>query len=206
MRNRSEPTRPGSCLRIHKYRTKWLEVGHTPFHSELLSLRPGASSSSSRLYSAGIMEPQQSPIAQFPTSLPPSTLNTITATTILLAAAIAVLLLRRTDSKIPHANPPAWFSSVISVKIDAAKRGLEIYNDAKKRLPGRPFRMITNFGEVIVLPNRYANGIRNEEKLDFGEAIKNVRVHPWSSMDGARGLILDRTFKAISRASSLLRS
>ena len=39
---------------------------------------------------------------------------------------------------------------------------------------GRPFRLLTDLGEMIVLPARYANEIRNDPRLSFSEVIVQV--------------------------------
>lgn len=39
---------------------------------------------------------------------------------------------------------------------------------------GRPFRLLTDLGEIIVLPARYANEIRSDPRLSFSEVIVQV--------------------------------
>ena len=39
---------------------------------------------------------------------------------------------------------------------------------------GRPFRLLTDLGEMIVLPARYANEIRSDPRLSFSEVIVQV--------------------------------
>ena len=39
---------------------------------------------------------------------------------------------------------------------------------------GRPFRLLTDLGEMIVLPARYANEIRSDPRLSFSEVIEQV--------------------------------
>ena len=46
---------------------------------------------------------------------------------------------------------------------------------------GRPFRLLTDLGEMIVLPARYANEIRNDPRLSFSEVIVQVNTAPESS-------------------------
>lgn len=43
---------------------------------------------------------------------------------------------------------------------------------------GRPFRLLTDLGEMIVLPARYANEIRNDPRLSFSEVIVQVIPRP----------------------------
>lgn len=119
------------------------------------------------------MDSLRSSTVLFPTSLPPLVLNPIT-TSILLAAIVAILLFSRKTSNLPHANPPSWFTPTTVMQLDAVKNGMNVLDDGLKRFAGRPFRMINNNGEMIVLPSRCINSIRNEEGLSFARAIMNV--------------------------------
>ncbi|USP74760.1 hypothetical protein yc1106_02034 [Curvularia clavata] len=51
---------------------------------------------------------------------------------------------------------------------------MDILDDARKRFPDRAFRIINNNGEMIVLPSRCVNAIRNEAGLSFAEAVEQV--------------------------------
>ncbi|KAJ6193006.1 cytochrome P450 monooxygenase-like protein [Bipolaris maydis] len=102
----------------------------------------------------------------FPISLPPLSLNPVT-TSILLAAVIAVFFLGRKNSKLPHANPPAWYAPKIINQLHSMQNGIKILEDGRKRFPNQPFRIIQNTREVIVFPERFANTFRNEEGLSF---------------------------------------
>ncbi|KAF5846076.1 hypothetical protein GGP41_008564 [Bipolaris sorokiniana] len=115
------------------------------------------------------METLESSTVLFPTSLPPLVLNPV-ITSILFAAVIAILVLSRKNSKLPHANPPAWYAPTTINQLDAVKNGMNIVDDARKRFPDKPYRMINNNGEMIVLPARFANTIRNEAGLSFAKA------------------------------------
>jgi hypothetical protein len=100
--------------------------------------------------------------------------TTTTMATILLATAIvtlAFLFMKRDKSDIPHFNPPGWFSLVTFSQIEAAKNGMELFTKAKKRFHDAPFRMIKDNGDMLILPPRFANTIRNEVDLDFAKAI-----------------------------------
>lgn len=45
---------------------------------------------------------------------------------------------------------------------------------AESLYPGQPFRIITDLGEVVMLPPELADEIRNESKLSFSAAIAIV--------------------------------
>ncbi|KAJ6276808.1 cytochrome P450 [Bipolaris maydis] len=112
------------------------------------------------------LETLESPKVPFPISLPPLSLNPVT-TSILLAAVIAVFFLGRKNSKLPHANPPAWYAPKIINQLHSMQNGIKILEDGRKRFPNQPFRIIQNTREVIVFPERFANTFRNEEGLSF---------------------------------------
>jgi hypothetical protein len=46
---------------------------------------------------------------------------------------------------------------------------------AESLYPGQPFRIITDLGEVVILPPELADEIRNEPKLSFSAAVAIVR-------------------------------
>ncbi|KAJ6282151.1 cytochrome P450 [Bipolaris maydis] len=96
----------------------------------------------------------------FPTSLAPFVLNYVT-TSILVAAVVTILTLSRKRSQIPHANPTPWFYPTTINQLDAVKNAIKI-----------PFRMINYNGEMLVLPARYLDAIRNDENLSFSKAIE----------------------------------
>ena len=41
---------------------------------------------------------------------------------------------------------------------------------------GRPFRLLTDLGEMVVLPARYAHEIRSDPRLSFSEVIVQVGI------------------------------
>lgn len=80
------------------------------------------------------METLESSTVLFPTSLPPLVLNPV-ITSILFAAVIAILVLSRKNSKLPHANPPAWYAPTTINQLDAVKNGMNIVDDARRGFP-----------------------------------------------------------------------
>lgn len=74
-------------------------------------------------------------------------------------------------SKYPHTNPPGWFQVRLFKQMDFIMNGKAIFLRAKKKFGGKPFRMLTEVGTVIVLPPSAAQEIRNEKSLSFGKAI-----------------------------------
>jgi cytochrome P450 monooxygenase-1 len=59
---------------------------------------------------------------------------------------------------------------------------LEMILKRLKQAPGKPFRMIADFGDITILPPEYAYEIRNHDQLSFTQAAFRV------SVDGAHRL------------------
>ena len=73
----------------------------------------------------------------------------------------------------PLMNPPKFYDlGGIRAKLSFVfgARGLL----ARGQQTGRPFRLLTDLGEMIVLPARFANEIRNDPRLSFSEVIVQV--------------------------------
>ena len=100
-----------------------------------------------------------------------------------LALALSSLLLfPDRERNIPLINKPAWWQLSIIKKLEFLKTGVDVLDKSRAKSQGKPFRILTELGEMIVLPNRYANEIRNNLDLDFRKAIMNVGSNlPWVS-------------------------
>jgi hypothetical protein len=57
------------------------------------------------------------------------------------------------------------------------KDGRKTIHDARKRYGRQPYRVLTDTGELLVLPPDYSITIRNENGLSFGTAIEKVGLH-----------------------------
>jgi hypothetical protein len=98
---------------------------------------------------------------------------TIFAPVMFVFAAALVISTWKSDG-LPHANPKMRFFPTTMAQMDFAKHGTEIFNRAKKQFPGKPFRMITNVGDTLVLPPRFANLIQNNKTLNFRRTVVRV--------------------------------
>jgi hypothetical protein len=52
---------------------------------------------------------------------------------------------------------------------------------AETLYPGEAFRVITDLGEVVILPPELGDEVRNEPKLSFSAAVAIVRYYDSSS-------------------------
>lgn len=80
--------------------------------------------------------------------------------------------------KLPLANPPRWYQTTLSKRIEFLKNGRAILGDTRRRYGKQPYRLIVDTGECLILPPEYAAMIRNNMDLSFAKAIeKNFSGH-----------------------------
>ena len=79
----------------------------------------------------------------------------------------------KSTNSIPLMNPPKFYDICgIRAKLSFVFGARQLL--AKGARTGGPFRLLTDLGEMIVLPARYANEIRNDPRLSFSEVIVQV--------------------------------
>ncbi|PNP74701.1 hypothetical protein FNYG_12037 [Fusarium nygamai] len=76
----------------------------------------------------------------------------------------------REDSAIPLANPPKSLFGTGKTRRNFVKLSREILAKARGLFPDEPFRLITDWGEVLILPPEFADEIRNDPRLSFSKA------------------------------------
>ena len=107
-------------------------------------------------------------------SIPTAWLGT---TLVALLATCVFFMSRKASSSsgtMPLMNPPRFYD------LGGIRAKLSFVFGARQLLAlgartGRPFRLLTDLGEMIVLPARYAHEIRNDPRLSFSEVIVQVR-------------------------------
>lgn len=100
-------------------------------------------------------------------------LPVITTVTLAIVAAITYAIVSN-KSKYPLANPPKWFETRLSKQLEFAKNGRKIIEEARKRYGNKPYRLLMDIGEYIVIPANRTDIIRTEKELSFGHAIGQV--------------------------------
>lgn len=82
-------------------------------------------------------------------------------------------------SSIPHLNPkkPLEFSNLRAKKLFAF-HSREILGEWFKSAPEKVVRVIADVGEVLILPPRFANEIKNDERLSFSRFTYDVCFPP----------------------------
>ncbi|KAH8589065.1 cytochrome P450 monooxygenase-like protein [Bisporella sp. PMI_857] len=115
--------------------------------------------------------------------------------TVFLIVIVAFTLTGSNESNIPLVNPPKWLQLRITKQLYFIKNGMEILSKSRETYKGKPFRVLTGLGEIIVLPPRFAHIIRNNSSLSFGSAIaKDFQAHipgfePFGMIDDDKKLI-----------------
>ncbi|KAF5565816.1 putative cytochrome P450 monooxygenase (lovA) [Fusarium phyllophilum] len=76
----------------------------------------------------------------------------------------------RKGSVVPLANPPESMFGTGKTRRNFVKLSREILAKARSLFPDEPFRLITDWGEVLILPPDFADEIRNDPRLSFSKA------------------------------------
>ncbi|KAF4950622.1 hypothetical protein FSARC_13127 [Fusarium sarcochroum] len=72
--------------------------------------------------------------------------------------------------KIPLANGTGSFLAKLRARTQFIKNSKEILSKARDRYSGQPFRLLTDWGELLILPPAFADEIRNDDRLSFAKA------------------------------------
>ncbi|KAI0568842.1 hypothetical protein TUN199_11741, partial [Pyrenophora tritici-repentis] len=99
-------------------------------------------------------------------------LPAIITVALVVVSAIAYAIINN-NSKYPLANPPGWFQTKLSKRIEFLKDGDRILREARKRYDGRPYRLITDWGDNLILPANLATSIHLEKRLTLPLAVYN---------------------------------
>lgn len=95
--------------------------------------------------------------------------------TAFLVVLVAFRLAKR-DNSIPFVDPPTWLRPRPLARMDFLKTGMSVFDKAKRSsVADKPFKVLSENGDLTVLPQRFAQSIRNENNLSFGAFIKAVR-------------------------------
>lgn len=55
----------------------------------------------------------------------------------------------------------------------------DLLKQGRKLFPGKPYRLITDLGELIFLPIDLCDEVKNDPRFSFGTAFGRVRILPW---------------------------
>ncbi|KAK2787702.1 hypothetical protein FQN53_004725 [Emmonsiellopsis sp. PD_33] len=101
----------------------------------------------------------------------PSVTFIVTALTLL-----SIYILQRPKSKLFFLNPKKPFEfSQSRAKNEFMSNANEMVKQGFAATGNKPFRMISDMGEITMLPPGITNEIKNDHRLDFGKSIHQVR-------------------------------
>ena len=123
------------------------------------------------------LHPSQAPLSLSDPPLDAITQSLPLVITISLGIVVVLSFIAFTGrSKLPHANPPRWYQTGLVKQFEFMKDGLRTLTEARKRFGKQPYRLIADYGEVLVLPPDYSLMIRNENGLSFSKSIEKVAL------------------------------
>lgn len=127
---------------------------------------------------------------------------------------LSLFFMRERGTKLPYLNPKGRFewSSARAVQEMIFDARRKLYRSASGVL-GKPFRVLSDVGDVIILPPDVGQEIRNDKRFSFTQRlfeVDNAPATPVTSSLGQTTLIetdreLYRTFKADMLASKRTR-
>lgn len=84
--------------------------------------------------------------------------------------------LKNSKSKLPLVNPRKAFElSSARIKKEFIRNAPDIFEKGFALTGNKPFRVIADIGEVIILPPDLANEVRNDTRLSFSKFMYEVR-------------------------------
>lgn len=96
----------------------------------------------------------------------------------LLTALIVIVVayaLQGSKNQLPRYNPTGPFElTTRRVVAEYIPRGLEILIQARKKYGNQPYRLYSDFGDIVVLPGEAMKEIRNDPALQFMEMVNYV--------------------------------
>ncbi|KAI0908271.1 cytochrome P450 monooxygenase [Ustulina deusta] len=77
--------------------------------------------------------------------------------------------------KLPYVNPPNFFSNA-QARRDFRHSAKTMLQTARKHYPTQPYRMTTDYGEVVLLQSEWFDEIRNNPHLSFMGTVAQERI------------------------------
>ncbi|EFQ36440.1 cytochrome P450 [Colletotrichum graminicola] len=96
----------------------------------------------------------------------------------LITAALSLLFMysqRESYPKLPRLNPKKFTELTWSARLfDYAIRSRELFAEGTRKFPDRPYKLFTDLGDVIVVPNKYAEELKSSRDLDFNGSARDA--------------------------------
>ncbi|KAI3321282.1 cytochrome P450 monooxygenase [Xylariaceae sp. AK1471] len=77
--------------------------------------------------------------------------------------------------KLPYVNPPSFFSSA-KAKHKFLSSAKALLQESRKLYPNQPYRMTTEYGEVVMLNSEWGDDVRNDPNLSFMGTFAQERM------------------------------
>ncbi|KAK2037868.1 cytochrome P450 [Colletotrichum somersetense] len=96
-----------------------------------------------------------------------------------LVTAVLFLLLiysqRESYPDLPRLNPKKFTELTWSGRLlDYAMRSQELLAQGTQQFPDRPYKLFTDLGDVVIVPNKYAEELKSSRTLDFNGAARDA--------------------------------
>ncbi|KAK1465171.1 ent-kaurene oxidase [Colletotrichum melonis] len=118
---------------------------------------------------------------------------------VVLSLTLAYVSIPGRHDHLPYINrPPKWDFLGQKTKQHFVSNARSLMANAREAFKGKPYRMFTDLGDLIVIPAHHADEMRNERSLDFLEAFVD-NFHPdipgfeAFAFDGRKDQLLHRT-------------
>ncbi|KAK1527088.1 ent-kaurene oxidase [Colletotrichum costaricense] len=108
---------------------------------------------------------------------------------VVLSLTLAYVSIPGRHDHLPYINrPPKWDFLGQKTKQHFVSNARSLMANAREAFKGKPYRMFTDLGDLIVIPAHHADEMRNERSLDFLEAFVD-NFHP--DIPGFEGFTFD---------------
>lgn len=89
---------------------------------------------------------------------------------IVVTAWMVYRLTRPSKTNAPLGNPPTSILErlfKLAQRVNFFRNGNKLMRDAWRRYPEQCFQMTTDLGDIVVLPNEFANLVRSDERFNY---------------------------------------
>ncbi|UQC81117.1 ent-kaurene oxidase, partial [Colletotrichum lupini] len=118
---------------------------------------------------------------------------------VVLSLTLAYVSIPGRHDHLPYINrPPKWDFLGQKTKQHFVSNARSLMANAREAFKGKPYRMFTDLGDLIVIPAHHADEMRNERSLDFLEAFvdnfhPNIPGFEGFTFDGRKDQLLHKT-------------
>lgn len=94
---------------------------------------------------------------------------------LLMVTIVAFRIVTRPKTNAPIVDPPKFFDiTTARQRLEAVNGARSLLQRAYKAFPGKTFRIMAEYAELIVLPAKLANEVRNDDRFGFTEFTRQI--------------------------------